>query len=271
MLLAIFLTIYGARNKLLNEQLEYRKQVGLKDYLKEDEIMKLEIEKDFLKHYEKYINSTLKIKILDGEAANRRLLNDKANRHLRNWLRKKTNRIYAIYDTFEEPCRILSDNGKRMKSLLSEKSSVLDEQRKIIDDMKNIAKITGKAERLKLSSLLKESNSLQMMNNEIQIKFFSKYCLAWRIAELSSGTRYIIDNAYYTTLDDTASCDLEVKGNLNKLIKLNNEIVLLSLKMFGTQRQPAENKVVNKVENNEKSDDMWSKEDIEKLRHYKKE
>lgn len=25
------------------------------------------------------------------------------------------------------------------------------------------------------------------------------------------------------------------------------------------------------VENNEKSDDMWSEEDIEKLRHYKKE
>mgnify|MGYP001125295960 CR=1 FL=1 len=183
------------------------------------------------------------IKILGGEAERRRVLDDR----LKKDIKKDMNRIFFSWTNFAKHCGDLLDNIKEMQSSLSKESSILDKQRKIIGDMENIAKITGEVVQSQLSFLLKKRNSLQMVNNEIHSDFFSRYYTYWDMALLGGGTKSFIRSAFSVGASETEKCGFKIKGNLYKLIELNNEIASLLSENYEIQRLFGENKVFKKL------------------------
>lgn len=98
--------------------------------------MKSENEKDFLKHFEKYLDSINKQAKVFGEHS--ALVGVNSKLHIN--IAKNIKRLFPRKTVFLKLGKSMLDNVKNMRLTFSKQYSCLDSQSKIITDMKNTAK-----------------------------------------------------------------------------------------------------------------------------------
>ncbi len=138
--------------------------------------MKTENEKDFLKHFEKFINYDKKLGKLVAEVKRQYTLNDR----LHYSLKKDMNRIFYRDTMLKKHGKDLLDNANKMISLLSEEGLIFESQEKIIDDIKSAAeKMSFMVEKnkknmsMRLGYLLKRKSDLLKQGIQAQIESFN--------------------------------------------------------------------------------------------------
>ena len=139
--------------------------------------MKLDIENDFLKQFEKFSKYQKKLEKLAGEVEHQDALNDR----LRDDLARDVTRVFFRKKMVMKDGKCLLNNFNNMSSLFNEAYSILESQEKIIDDIKNIAEKMSymedidnnkKSTAIRLGNILKRANSYLKENIKDQIELF---------------------------------------------------------------------------------------------------
>ncbi len=193
--------------------------------------MKSENEKDFLKHFEKFVKSDKKLGKLVAEAKRQYALNDR----LHYALKKDINRIFYRDTMLKKHGKDLLDNANKMISLLSEEGLIFESQEKKIDEIKSaVEKMyhmedidqNKKIMALRLSYILKRKNDLLKQGIKAQIESFKldeetgKYAIKCGKGLMSIKN---FKEEYHSLSKKAENFGLIMKNNDDVLRNLNNE------------------------------------------------
>jgi len=138
--------------------------------------MKKENEKDFLKHFEKFVKLDKKLGKLPDEVKYQYTINDK----LHYALKKDMNRTFFRNKMLIKHGKSLLNNVNNMLSLLDKEDLIFESQEKIIDNIKSAAeKMSFMVEKnkknmaMRLGYLLKRKSDLLRPNIQSQIESFN--------------------------------------------------------------------------------------------------
>lgn len=198
--------------------------------------MKSDIEKDFLKHFEKFINYDKKLGKLAAEAKRKYALNDK----LHYALKKDMNRMFYRDTMLKKHGKDLLDNANKMISLLSEEDLIFDSQEKIINEIKSaVEKMyhmedidqNKKIMALRLGYILKRKSDLLKQSIQAQIESFNLDKKVGKYAIKCGKGLMSIENFKdeYNSLSNKAKNFALIMKN-NELIELHNEALAVMKK-----------------------------------------